>query len=192
MLIRYLIFPCIFPIIDISVSTKYISHERLPPVAKVPAHCGTRMFRSASSDFSDFVVAPAVILGIGVSVYVMHLPWIAVYNFRAAICAATRSSSACECISGAIFSTLLERGDGGEREGGRGHLPSVSSVAIVRNSAARLTTEKLHLECDSTRGRWKGGRGAPRSSIIRTAVTYWNSRRSFRETYAAISYWITL
>lgn len=34
----------------------------------------------------------------------MHLPWIAVRNFRAAICAATRSSSAYECISGAIFS----------------------------------------------------------------------------------------
>lgn len=37
------------------------------------SHCGT-VFRSASPGFSDFVVAPAVILGIGVSVYVMHLP----------------------------------------------------------------------------------------------------------------------
>lgn len=58
-----------------------------------------------STGIFRFLAVP-MIHDIGVSVYVMHLPWIAAYNFRAAICAAARSSSACECISGAIFSAL--------------------------------------------------------------------------------------
>lgn len=80
----------------------------------------------------------SLIPNIGVSVYVIHLPWIAVYNFRAAICAATRSSSACECISGTIFL-------GAPAEGG-----SVFPFAIVRNSAARLIPRNYILRTGST------------------------------------------
>jgi len=80
----------------------------------------------------------SLIPNIGVSVYIIHLPWIAVYNFRAAICAAIRSSSACECISGTIFL--------GAPVEGSGIFPSVSSVRDCAKFSYAPYTEKLHLE----------------------------------------------
>jgi len=147
---------------------------KLKSAIEIPSHfwCGISVCREISRSFLFFFPSsPSLILDIGVSVYVMHLPWIAVYNFRAAICAATRSSSACECISGAIFSCAPADE--------AGVFPSVSSAAIVRNSAA-LQREITSWE----RARWSLPLLLAPSLAI--AVTYWNSRHTFRETYATI------
>lgn len=106
-----------------------------------------RACRSVPLGFSDSSQLPPWSTGIGVSVYVMHLPWIAAYNFRAAICAATRSSSACECISGAIFSAFPRE----DEEKKRAVFPSVSSAAIVRYSAPRTSRNYI-----SRATRWEG------------------------------------
>lgn len=68
---------------------------------------------------------------------------------------------------------------GRSREGG-GVFPSVSSVAIVRNSAARLTPRNYILRTGST------ALLLSLASSLAVAVTYWNSRHPFRETYATI------
>jgi len=85
-------------------------------------------------------------------------------QLSSAIRVTTRSSSACKCIPGAIFSGCSEREREREREREgereeverrrRGGPSSVSSVAIVRNSAARLTPREItSRESDYSRGR---------------------------------------
>lgn len=104
-----------------------------------------RACRSVPLGFSDSSQLPPWSTGIGVSVYVMHLPWIAAYNFRAAICAATRSSSACECISSAIFSAFPREDEEKRR----------LSERFIRRDCAEFSTshlEKLHLESDTMGG----------------------------------------
>jgi len=99
---------------------------------------GFENFQIPCSSLSLSLSLLSLIPNIGVSVYIIHLPWIAVYNFRAAICAAIRSSSACECISGTIFL--------GAPVEGSGVFPSVSSVRDCAKFSYAPYTEKLHLE----------------------------------------------